>query len=496
MSRALVLALNLTPIVLLIVVAVGCSSPPLAASEAPPTEDRSTPLPVSTPLRRDSLHDLGGGRARLVPAARIGDARINECSGIAYAAGRWWTHNDSGDGPYLFSAPTPWFHDVTRHEVPDAVAVDWEEIAAFGDDLLVCDIGDNLRTREDVTLYRVRPSADGVETVAVYPIAYPDGKHDAEAVFVWDGRVHIVIKNRGEETTGVYRFARLRDRAELAEGKRNVPERIGSVNVPKGEQVTAADSSADGLVVLLTYSQALFFTADNIDGDPIAAFNLNARQCEAIAWTASGIVFANEQRDVYMVDDPLGCDLKWWLPPVAHVAVASLPKGADREMLTELPVANLREGESIRMGIVGDAFVIDAVLLLEGEIVVSEGRLGTSAIVGFAADPGLATTAADRLFAVIVPPDRPLGVVPFSMLGPPPNQDLTGVTVEGEGQDEVFAFRLEIKTAAVFPGGVPKQFRFQFITNGFRTGADEPRLSALDIYSLMRPFTWAQTTLR
>ncbi len=496
MSRSLALALNLTPTALLIVLALGCSSTSRATSEAPRETDHATRLPASKPLRRDSLHNLGGGRARLVPAARIGDARINECSGIAYAAGRWWTHNDSGDGPYLFSAPTPWFHDVTRHEVPDAVAVDWEEIAAFGDDLLVCDIGDNRRARDDLTLYRVRPTADGVETVAVYPIAYPDGKHDAEAVFVWNGRVYIVIKNRGEETTGVYRFARLRDRAELAEGERNVPTRIGSVNLPDGEQVTAADSSADGLIVLLTYSQVLFFTADNVDGDPIASFNLNARQCEAIAWTATGIVFANEQRDVYMVDDPLGSDLKWWLPPVAHVAVASLPKGADRELLTELPVANLREGESVRMGVVGDAFIIDAALLLEGDIVVSEGRLGTSAIVGFAAEPGLATTEADRLFAVIVPPDRPLGVVPFSMLGPPANKDLTGVSVEGEGENDVFAFRLKIKTAAVFPDGVPKQFRFQFVTNGFRTGDDEPRLSALDFYSLMRPFTWAQTTLR
>ena len=54
-----------------------------------------------------------------------------------------------------------------------------------------------------------------------------------------------------------------------------------------------------GLVVLLTYSQVLFYAADEVEGAPFAVFNLNARQCEAIAWTASGIVFANEQRDVF-----------------------------------------------------------------------------------------------------------------------------------------------------------------------------------------------------
>ena len=37
---------------------------------------------------------------------RLGDARLIEVSGIAASrrvAGRWWVHNDSGDGPYLYA---------------------------------------------------------------------------------------------------------------------------------------------------------------------------------------------------------------------------------------------------------------------------------------------------------------------------------------------------------------------------------------------------------
>jgi hypothetical protein len=480
---------------LAVVLLAGCSSVP-PVREPEPTRAPRPDLPASQPPRRDSLHDLGGGRALLVPAARIGDERINECSGLAYAGGAWWTHNDSGDGPAVFSSDSPWFLTATRHEVDGAVAVDWEELAVLDGDLLACDIGDNARARDDLTIYRLRVGPDGVERVATYPVAYPDGMHDAEAVWSWDGRVHIVIKNRGEDTTGVYRFDTLRDVTELAANERNVARRIGTVNLPKDEQVTAADSSADGIVVLLTYSQALFFAADEVSGDPIASFNLNARQCEAVAWTASGIVFANEQRDVYMVEDPLGCELAWWLPPRTEFELPSLPKGADRELLVDLPVANLRAGESVRMGLVGGAFVVDAMLSLENDIVVSDGNIGTSAIVGFATDPGLQPSDGDRLFAVIVPSDRPLGVVPFSMLGPPANEDLTGVSVEGAGQDEFFSFRLTLDVASVFPDGVPERFLFQFVTNGFREGPDEPLLSGLDIYSLMRPFTWADVTLR
>jgi len=487
--------------------AVGCTSTSPVAETSPQVETAGAPMPVTRPVRRDSLRDLGGGRARLTPAAAIGDERIGECSGIVYAGGSWWTHNDSGDGPYLFRSSSPWFLEATRHEVEGAVNVDWEELAVLGGDVLACDIGDNARTRDDLTIYRVRPTPDGVETVAIYPVAYPDGAHDAEAVWVWDGRVHIVIKNRGEDASWVYRFGDLKDRSELADGERNVPEKIGSVNLPKGEQVTAADSSADGLVVLLTYSQALFFVADDVSGDPIASFNLNARQCEAVAWTASGIVFANEQRDVYMVEDPIGCDLKWWLPPRASVVLsrlppADMPPGSwEREALGELPVGNLRDGESVRMGISGNTIIIDAELLLEADLVVSEGRLGTAAIVGFAAEPGLMAGDQDRLFAVIVPADQPpegvpFSVVPFSMLGPPANQDLTGVSVSGAGNEKIFSFRLEIAISAVFPDGLPDRFLFQFVCNGCRAGDDEPRLSALDLYSLMRPFTWADVTVQ
>lgn len=482
---------SLFPVVVL--VAAGCASAPAHTESSQPEHATEH---SGTSLRGDSLHDLGGGRAVLVPAARIGDERINECSGLAYAGGMWWTHNDSGDGPYVFASDTPWFVTATRFEVPRARAVDWEELAVLDGDLLICDIGDNGRARDDLTLYRVKAGPEGVETVAIYPIAYPDGKHDAEGVWVWDGRVHIVIKNRGEKETVVYRFDTLRDASELKAGERNVPQRVGSVNLPRGEQVTAADSSADGLVVLLTYSQALFFTADAVRGDPIAVFQLNARQCEAVAWTASGIVFANEQRDVYMVEDPLGSDIDWWLPPRPSVTIPRLPSLASDLLFTELPVAHLLEGESVRMGIVGTTLVIDAQLVLEGDIVVTEGRLGTSAIVAFATEPRIQPAGADRLFAVMVPPDRPLGVMPFSMLGPPQNEDLAGVSVSGTGQDEHFHFRLEVDAAAVFPDGIPDRFLFQFVTNGFRKGPDEPLLSALDIYSLMRPFTWADVTVR
>ena len=68
----------------------------------------------------------------------------------------------------------------------------------------------------------------GVTLVATYPIAYPDAKHDAEAVFVLEGKVHIVSKERGEGETALYRLDRLQTRAQLGADARNVAARVGS----------------------------------------------------------------------------------------------------------------------------------------------------------------------------------------------------------------------------------------------------------------------------
>src|SRR5215510_12090696 len=88
---------------------------------------------------------------------------IKESSGIAASrrnAGIFWTHNDSGDGPFVYA-----FDRQGKHrgvwQVTGANAIDWEDMAIGPGPrrgrsyLYLGDIGDNSKKRDQITVYRV-----------------------------------------------------------------------------------------------------------------------------------------------------------------------------------------------------------------------------------------------------------------------------------------------------------------------------------------------------
>ena len=88
---------------------------------------------------------------------------IVESSGISASRRNtklFWTHNDSGDGPFIYAFDRRGKHrGVWR--VVGAKAVDWEDMAIGPGPnrgksyLYLGDIGDNLKTREEMIVYRV-----------------------------------------------------------------------------------------------------------------------------------------------------------------------------------------------------------------------------------------------------------------------------------------------------------------------------------------------------
>src|SRR5687768_1645695 len=130
------------------------------------------------PLPRDAkagLHSPDGSsdQKRTTPPndfygrpTRIGfleDRAINESSGIVSSRtspGMYWTHNDSGDGPFIYA-----FDDRGQSKgvwrVTGATAYDWEDIAAGPGPssginyLYIGDIGDNGEKRSQIIIYRV-----------------------------------------------------------------------------------------------------------------------------------------------------------------------------------------------------------------------------------------------------------------------------------------------------------------------------------------------------
>lgn len=125
---------------------------------------------------------------------RFADPAIAESSGLVDAGQVVYTVNDSGAGPVLYAvdAATGETTGVTTYS-HDAVE-DVEALApGRAGTVWVADIGDNATSREQVSLYRVRP---GRGDAPRYDLRYPDGPRDAEALLVHprNGRVFVVSK--------------------------------------------------------------------------------------------------------------------------------------------------------------------------------------------------------------------------------------------------------------------------------------------------------------
>ncbi|HUE82423.1 MAG TPA: hypothetical protein VMM84_09955 [Pyrinomonadaceae bacterium] len=240
---------------------------------------------------------------------------INESSGLVASRtspGLYWTHNDSGDGPFIYSFDAKGGTRGTWR-VSGARARDWEDIAAGPGPqrqrnyLYIGDIGDNNERRADIVVYRVLEpiitAADARSTKArprqtaaseAFRLSYPDGKHDAEALMVHPttGDVYIVTKKMFGRP-GVYVA-----RAPLNRTRVTVLTKLGEMSIPSifGGMITGGDISPDRRrVALCDYTQGYELMLprgaafDTIWKQPLQRFALGSRkQGEAIAYRLDG----------------------------------------------------------------------------------------------------------------------------------------------------------------------------------------------------------------
>ena len=174
------------------------------------------------------------GRPHIV--GRLQAPGLGELSGLAASRrnpGLLWAHNDSGDGPLLYCL-TPSGAACGLWEVEGAEAVDWEDIAAApsergAESLYIADIGDNDRSRETITIYRVPEpkvapaqegtarSPSGTLDAEAFTLTYPDDAHDAEAMIVnrETGDLYVITKEYSSRSHVFVARAPLRDRQQL-----------------------------------------------------------------------------------------------------------------------------------------------------------------------------------------------------------------------------------------------------------------------------------------
>jgi hypothetical protein len=277
----------------------------------------------------------------LVPIGKVSEPAIDEMSGIVASRrypGLYWVHNDSGDSARVFAIRETGALALAKYEnrkadagKPDApkpyeglgilgaTNTDWEDIAYDGENLYLCDTGNNDNARRDLTVYAVRePNPNAVSTAkafAAYQVAYPDQKEfpptgvwafDCEAVVYRRGQLFFFTKQRISRLPFDSTAAYVLDLKKAKTDRVNVLKKLGEAK-GLGGWVTAADVSPDGkTVAILTQAPGQsvhFFDMDqpNPLAKPLRTIKFQGgEQCEAVCFKDSKtLIITNEQRGIF-----------------------------------------------------------------------------------------------------------------------------------------------------------------------------------------------------
>ena len=227
--------------------------------------------------------------------------------------GVYWTHNDSGDGPFIYAFDAAGeSRGVFR--VSGAQARDWEDMSIgpgpkrASSYLYIGDIGDNNAARAEIVVYRIAEpklaAADNASTkkqprttaaAEAIRLRFPDGKHDAETLLVHPvtGNLYIVTKVMLRNPV-VYEAV-----APFSTANVITMTKIGEIRVPSllGGALTGGSVSPDGRrVAFCDYLQAYELTLpasrknfNDIWKEKMISFPLGQReQGESIAYRADG----------------------------------------------------------------------------------------------------------------------------------------------------------------------------------------------------------------
>jgi hypothetical protein len=265
----------------------------------------------------ESNQSIANGYGSPVQLAQLENQSIKESSGLAASKRNpemFWTHNDSGDGPFIYA-----FDRRGKHRgiwrVTGATALDWEDMAigpgpAEGQSYIyIGDIGDNGRSRHEIIVYRIAEpsiSSDDSSSTTDSPrltdradairLTYPDGKYDAEALLIHPltGDLYIVTKSMAAPA----RVSKLKAPHQVS-GVSTLTH-VGEIRLPNQAMgfITGGAISPDGLrVILCDYLGACEFVLeenrsgfDAIWKQPPVQIDLGPRkQGESICYRSDGL---------------------------------------------------------------------------------------------------------------------------------------------------------------------------------------------------------------
>jgi hypothetical protein len=258
--------------------------------------------------RTPAPSDAGSGASVqcIVEKAPSGLTGVTEASGVAASRrtpGILWSHGDSHVGePYLHAFDA---RGASKGKVRlEGVKVtDWEAISVgpcgSSSCVFIGDIGDNQAARKSITVHRLPeplPTDQSAAPRDTFHATFPDGAHDAEAMFV-SAAGEIFIVTKGETgPVGIYRFG-----SSPKSGGTTVLQKVATLQsgqVARDQWVTGGGASPDGRwVALRTHGAAYFYDAERLmRGDVKSPLKFDATalkepQGEGLALGADGSVF-------------------------------------------------------------------------------------------------------------------------------------------------------------------------------------------------------------
>ena len=269
-------------------------------------------LPDMEPVALQAYGQLQGA-ARIEPSGFIKSRLWDDI---------YWSENDSGDDPRIFPVrkdgsivESERYPDYEGVRIPDAVNVDWEDIAT--DDkgnLIIGDFGNSsINDRRDLVLYFIiepYPTMGKTSVRKKVFFSYPDQKSfpatnrnfDSEALFWARGKIYILTKHRSDPYTKLYRLDTM------------VPAEVNPLTLLDTfdiqGQVTAADATPDGKrLAVLTYDAIWVFEV-NDDSDRyfdgrISWLPIQIGQCEAITFDGDSLIISSDEGAGYLFEVPL-----------------------------------------------------------------------------------------------------------------------------------------------------------------------------------------------
>ncbi|MEM6778681.1 MAG: hypothetical protein AAF670_13570 [Planctomycetota bacterium] len=233
-------------------------------------------------------------------AVDVDDPRVDESSGLAFShrdQSCVWTHNDSGDGPILYSIETATGKLVGLWALAETSAIDWEDMAVVDQDgqakLVVADVGDNQARRASVAIHIVdepEPRAIGTiskDQIRTIRIRFQGGPTDCEAIWFDSSTESMMLlaKRIGFSAT-LYKLPL----AERPDDDGTVIARaVGALPTP---MATGGDRDAtNGDVWITSYWNAWRFPGGDFNTPP-EVFRVPAmKQIEAITLDRQGVVW-------------------------------------------------------------------------------------------------------------------------------------------------------------------------------------------------------------